>query len=271
MKKHSFSLVEVFATHRHEGATVVVFPEGEALVSHAQRMATTLGASAVVLVLPPRREDCTHRIRVFTPTRELPLSAKGAIAAAEVVANGDTIAFEQGVIATLAQQTRTPDGASGWSMPVDSPVINGRAIEDRALVCSALGLEENELVAGLPVQSVSCGWLSLAVPVRSSEILAKVAAHPVAWQRVIEKAKPYGTAVFVPTAEGEVPMRFVVTRAADDMGTGLACASVAEYLRRFGVRTSASATITQATSKVYIHDGKITGNAMIIGEGVLFA
>ncbi len=229
------SQFEVFGDGDFSGPTVTVLRAHEDPGARGQRIATSLGASMTVFVLPPRRDDCAWRLRMFTPNRELPLSTKGAFAAAASLGL-DEVVFEQGVIAVGVRR----DG-DRYAMTVTRPVINGRPVEDRALAASAFGLDVSDLADGLPVQSASCGWLTVQVPVRDADALARAAIHPGPWQRMIEKAKPVGAVLFVPTAEGPVRARVLVPRASDDAGSGLALASTAVWLVRFGVRPAGPA------------------------------
>lgn len=255
MSRYDFSLVEVFAQAPLDGATVAVVRASHDPGPRAQRIAASLGASATVFVLPPRRDDCEHRLRVLTPWRELPLSAKGAFAAAAALGLDRAVAFEQGVIRTVVSPAEMPDGAMGWALPVSRPVINGRPVEDRSLAASAFALDASELAEGLPVQSASCGWLTVVVPVATRDALARATLQPALWQRVIEKAKPFGAVAFVPSPEGDVAVRCLVPRAGDDVGTGLACASLAAYLVRFGVRAPGPKqrlTFEQGSARVHV-------------------
>ena len=270
--------VATFTRGGHHGALVGLAElDGDAsaeLRPTAEELAH-LGLHAMVYVAPPRRDDCTRRLRTFTAQRELPLSSKAPLAAAVALGVTDTAHFEQGVIATEIARSDDINGVASWTLPVARPVINGRPVEDRALAASALGLDVSHLAQDLPVQSVSCGWLSVLVPVESVEALSRAKLDTVLWQRVIEKAKPVYAVAFVPSREGPVPMRCLVANASDDEGTGLAAASVTEWLTRFGVRPldGRVTEVTQAQSRVRVAlDGaiaRITGTAKLVGEVTL--
>jgi PhzF family phenazine biosynthesis protein len=281
MSRYDFSLVDAFGHGPLEGATVAVVQAADDPGPLAQRIAASLGASATVFVLPPRRDDCERRVRVLTPWRELPLSAKGAFAAAAALGLDRPIALEQGVIRTVVSPSPMPDGAMGWALPVARPVINGRPVEDRTLAASALALDPSDLSEGLPVQSASCGWLTVMVPVATRDALARATLQPALWQRVIEKAKPFGAVAFVPSPEGPVAVRCLVPRVGEDPGTGLACASLAAYLVRFGVRPAGPhqrITFEQGNARVHVvidglgdHDDAthVLGRATPMGGGWL--
>lgn len=273
-----FHTVEVFGVALRAGASVGVAEldrdPGNGLRPTPDELAAH-GLSAMVYVVPPRRDDCERRLRTFVAQRELPLSAKGSLAAAARLSVASRARFEQGVIATEVCRASDRNGAAQWTLPVDRPVINGRPIEDLALAASAMGLDAADLAHGLPVQSVSCGWLSVLFPLASEAALVRASLDLAQWQRTIEKAKPVYAVAFVPTREGPVPMRCLAAGAPEDQGTGVAGASVAAWLARFNVRAADKVHVElhQAHTRIAVDlDGpvaRITGAARVAGQVTL--
>ncbi|MDB4930213.1 MAG: phenazine biosynthesis protein PhzF family [Myxococcaceae bacterium] len=192
----------------------VVGPELERVDGLA--LARRLGAPLTVLECDARRDDCARRLRVFTPTRELPLSVEAAWCAGE--ARREAIVVEMGVTATAVR----PDGES-WIAALPTPVLGQRAVGDRALVAAALGLDEAELDAACPVLAGSCGVNVLVVPVAARASLDRARLHPDAWQRVMEKAKHVGALVVAGEGGGR-EARFVGAPSGLWDGTGCALA-----------------------------------------------
>lgn len=181
-----------------------------------QRLARRLGAPLTVLELAPRREDCERRLRVFTPTRELPLSMEAAWCAAAAQGRGLTV--EMGVTATAVRAA-----GEAWAASLPMPVLGQRAVEDRAAVAAALGLGEVELDDARTVLAGSCGVNVLVVPVGARGALERVRLHPEAWQRVMEKAKHVGALVMATEGAGREG-RFVGSPSGLWDGTGCALA-----------------------------------------------
>lgn len=181
-----------------------------------QRLARRLGAPLTVLDVTPRRDDCERRLRVFTPTRELPLSMEAAWCAAAAYERGLTV--EMGVTATAVG---AEEGA--WTAALPTPVLGQRAVEDRATVATALGLGDGDLDDARPVLAGSCGVNVLVVPVGTRVALERVRLHPEAWQRVMEKAKHVGALVMA-TEGGGREGRFVGSPSGLWDGTGCALA-----------------------------------------------
>ena len=173
----------------------VAYVDGPAL-DHvdAQSLARRLGAPLTVLDVSPRREDCARRLRVFTPTRELPLSMEAAWCAGRV---RGALTVEMGVTATAVSAA-----GDAWSAALPTPVLGQRAVEDRALVAAALGLDAADLDDAWPVLAGSCGVNVLIVPVGARAALDRARLHPDAWQRVMEKAKHVGALVVATEGDG---------------------------------------------------------------------
>lgn len=221
--------IEVFASEPFGGATVAVIhgDPGE----RAQRVAAGLGCAATAFVLPARRDDCGARARVFTPRRELPLSVGAAMAVAEAL-GGDALSLELGV--TRTDLTRVAEAR--WSVSLARPVLGALPLHDRALAAAALGLDARDLVEDLPLLSASCGVPMLVLPLRSEEALLRAEVEPSLWRRTVEKAKPFGALLLVPSRQGRVSLRCVLPGAPDDLATGVGGAVAAVYLVRHGVR-----------------------------------
>jgi len=137
--------------------------------------------SETVFVLPSEREEVSRRLRIFTPTSELPFAGH------PVVGTWNCLARE-GVVPL-------PENGNGWVsikhevgigiLPVDIEFKDGEParvvmtqgkfeirgeIEDwheQAEIARALGLAREDLDETLPIQAVSTGNTMLLVPVRS--------------------------------------------------------------------------------------------------------
>jgi hypothetical protein len=196
------------------GARVAYVVGGELGRVDGLALARRLGAPLTVLECDPRRDDCARRLRVFTPTRELPLSVEAAWCAAE--ARRGAVTVEIGVTATAVR----PDGEA-WVAALPTPVLGQRAVDDRALVAAALGLDGAELDGARPVLAGSCGVNVLVVPVAGRAALERARLHPDAWHRVMEKAKHVG-ALLVAAEGGGREARFVGSPSGLWDGTGCA-------------------------------------------------
>ena len=75
MAPRPFAQVDVFADAPQRGNPVAVVLDGEGLDDEAMaRFATWTNLSETTFVLPPTIEDADYRVRIFTPTVELPFA-----------------------------------------------------------------------------------------------------------------------------------------------------------------------------------------------------
>lgn len=244
-----FELLDVFGEGAWRGATAAVFRDVDHIdVDTMARISRGLGVGCAAFVQRARREGCAWRVRFVAQGRELPLSAVGALAAAEALATVDHehIVIETGVTAT--ELTRGADRR--WSMALPPAVVGHLALEDRAAVASAVGLTAHDLDDARPVSPGSCGIGALLVPVRDVAALSRVKMHPDAWLRAVEKAKLLGALVCA--RDGDVVRaRFVgVAGVAEEVGWGLTAAPVARWygaqgaVVRYGVETGRDARVS---------------------------
>lgn len=254
-----FELLDVFGEGAWRGAVAAVFRDVDHVdVDTMARISRGLGVGCAAFVQRARREGCAWRVRFVTGGRELPLSAVGAIAAAEALA---TVDHEHIVIETGVTSTELTRGADRrWSMALPPAVVGHLALEDRAAVAASVGLTERDLDDTMPVSPGSCGIGALLVPVRDVAALSRVKMHPDAWLRAVEKAKLLGALVCA--RDGDVVhTRFAgVAGVTEEVGWGLTAAPVARWFGartielRYGAETGRDARVTAS-----LDDATLTG------------
>src|SRR5215213_9263004 len=78
MPQYRFLQFDVFTNHAFCGNPLAVFPEAEGLSDEAMmQIAREMNLSETVFVLKPKEEGDTkvlRRLRIFTPTREIPFA-----------------------------------------------------------------------------------------------------------------------------------------------------------------------------------------------------
>ena len=182
MPNYNFIQLDVFTDRAFCGNPLAVFPEAEGLSDERmQQIAREMNLSETVFVLPSEKEDVLRRLRIFTPSSELPFAGH------PVVGTWNCLARE-GVVPL-------PENGNGWVsikhevgigiLPVDIEFKDGEParvvmtqgkfeirgeIEDwheQAEIARALGLAREDLDETLPIQAVSTGNTMLLVPVRS--------------------------------------------------------------------------------------------------------
>ena len=78
--------VDVFAPTPMSGNPLAVILEPEGLdAARMQMLAAELGLSETVFVFPPESPEAAARLRIFTPSRELPMAGSPIVGAAWVI------------------------------------------------------------------------------------------------------------------------------------------------------------------------------------------
>ncbi|RDJ08935.1 PhzF family phenazine biosynthesis protein [Rhizobium grahamii] len=105
MKTVAFTTVDVFTSTRFEGNPLAVMTDARCLTdTDMQNIAAEFGYSEVTFVLPPEDPANTARIRIFTPTMEVPFAGHPNVGTAYVLGRqgevfgrptGDKLRFEE--------------------------------------------------------------------------------------------------------------------------------------------------------------------------------
>ena len=182
MNNYKFFQLDVFTDHAFGGNPLAVFPEAEGITSEQmQQIAREMNLSETVFVLPSDKDEAVRRLRIFTPSNELPFAGHPIVGAWNSLAR-------EGVVPI-------PESGNGWVnlkhevgigvLPIDIEFKDGEPArvvmtqgkfeirgeiddwEEQAQIARALGLAREDLDESLPIQAVSTGNTMLLVPVRS--------------------------------------------------------------------------------------------------------
>jgi len=228
MRALEFQLCDVFTERALTGNALAVFTDASELSeSSMQALAREMNLSESAFVLPPVASSADARIRIFTPTMELPFAGHPTLGAAFVLSSSTdaqaTIRLEtaRGIIAV--RLTRSSSGSRfGW-MTQPIPLRQPFAAADELL--TALGARK----FGLPVELYDNGpqyvLVELATPAEVASLqpdMSRLAAFG-SLAFVVFARKPAGWKVRV-FAPGEgIP---------EDPATGAAAGPLAIHLSR---------------------------------------
>ncbi len=201
--------LDVFTDRPFEGNQLAVFPEPGGLTpAQMQTIAREMNFSESTFIFPPEAGG-DFRMRIFTPGAELPMAGHPTIGSAFALAAEGAIergrpefVFELGVGPTPVSLEWGDGGLSFAWMTQQLPAF-GAIVTDRAAFATAVGLEEWDLAAGLPVQSMSCGVPFLFAPIASRRAVDSVAID----RRALAKS-------CASAGIGELPVFFFTTESA---------------------------------------------------------
>src|SRR5260370_14842324 len=101
-KAYRYRVVDVFTEYPLEGNPLAVFPDARDLdASTMQRIAKELNLSETAFVLPSTRSDCTARVRIFTPAREIPFAGHPTISASYVIRDDGVAPLDEFLLAVF--------------------------------------------------------------------------------------------------------------------------------------------------------------------------
>ncbi|MBX9932220.1 MAG: PhzF family phenazine biosynthesis protein [Methylobacterium sp.] len=292
-----FVTLDVFTDTPFAGNPLAVVLDAEGLDTAAmQRIAAEFNLSETVFVLPPEETRRKARLRIFTPTRELPFAGHPTLGTAVLLAlqDGrseltDAVAFgleeEIGVISCVVE-TREEGGRVRFTLPV-LPDYLGEGPEAEALAI-ALGLSPGEIGFGRHEPSRhACGPDFIFVPLASTDALDKARVDPAGLAALGEASALY---LYCVDPEG-IGHRYLTRMFAPHLGvpedpaTGSAAAAFAGVMMEFEALGEGThdVAITQGVAmgrpsdiglQIGIESGalravEISGSAVIVSEGTL--
>jgi trans-2,3-dihydro-3-hydroxyanthranilate isomerase len=169
---YHYRIVDVFTEHPLEGNALAVFPDASAMDAPTmQRVARELNLAETAFVLPPTREDCAARVRIFTPTKEMLFAGHPTIGTAFVLLDEGLVSAETGhfllqeQIGPVPVRVETGNRSMLW---LSTPHIESVRVLDPTLCANVLGLNGNDLL-DIPPQLLSAGNPTIFVALRDKE------------------------------------------------------------------------------------------------------
>jgi trans-2,3-dihydro-3-hydroxyanthranilate isomerase len=242
----SYTTLDVFTDRPFGGNPLAVFCDQPALsTAQMQVIAREFNLSETVFIVPPREPRALRRLRIFSPSREMPFAGHPTLGAVQTlveagIANipGETgeFALELEVGLVPIKVTRRTGALPFLQLTAARlPETRGTAPSPAALA-RMLQLEEREILHDRDrAEAWSCGLPFLFVPVRDRAVLARAKPDSAAWSDTLKGA--WATEAFVFCRDPELPGSQIRARMfAPDLGigedpaTGSAVAAFGGYL-----------------------------------------
>ncbi len=295
--------LDVFADRPLEGNQLAVFPDpGDLSTAEMQAIAREMNFSESTFIFRPQTVgDGRVRMRIFTPCAELPMAGHPTIGSTFALAAEGTIAAGRSAFVFELCVGPTPvsldwvDGRLDFVWMTQLLPSFGREIRDREAFAAAIGVDGSDLVAGLPIEEISCGVPYLLVPLGSRSAVDRVTLDRRAAARCLEQhGLPERPCFFFTTEAAEAaPEETIYSRMlapgfgiTEDPATGSASGPLGCYLVHHEVVGSDAAqriisrqgVAIGRSSRIHIcidaDDGaiarvRIGGRAIIVGHGQL--
>ena len=248
-----FYQADVFTSQPFGGNPVAVVPEADGLSDdQLQQIAREMNLSETVFVFPPTDKAAVVRLRIFTPTQEIPFAGHPVIGTFYVLT-------ELGLLPTTESVTRFLQECNIGLFPVELHAKDGRIVrvvmtqpkpeflgsleetEDLYKVAGALGLSKFVIAESKwPIEVVSTGLPVIIVPVRTLTAVRSIRPDASAIADVCRRFGANGIMVF--TTVTVEPFASVHTRMfapsigiLEDPATGSASGALGAYLVQNGV------------------------------------
>ncbi|CUH62723.1 Trans-2,3-dihydro-3-hydroxyanthranilate isomerase [Thalassovita gelatinovora] len=138
-----FLVLDVFSQTPYGGNQLAVIPDASKLAeAQFQKIAREFNYSETTFVFPPQDPSHTAKLRIFTPTMEVPFAGHPTIGTAIALASlghGPEMVLELGV---GPLSCHAENGAARFTTPVDLDLLGYPA---PALIARALGLDEDRI------------------------------------------------------------------------------------------------------------------------------
>ena len=228
-----FRIVNVFAESPLAGNPLAVFEDGRDLDDATmQALALQFNLSETTFVLPST--TATARVRIFTPTFEMPFAGHPTLGTAHVVRQltnaGDRVTLEMraGVI---------PVRAAGdvWTLTANAP-RHRRPSATRAELAEMLGLRSEDLDPEHEPLWVDAGSEQLMIPLASSDAVRRAKPSAALMQAHGHNGQRAMAYVFAQSGARVLSRFFFPKHEAviEDPGTGSACANLGGWLLATG-------------------------------------
>ncbi len=300
----AFHTLDVFTEARYGGNPLAVVLGADGLsTARMQSIAREFNLSETTFVQQAERADTAFRVRIFTPTSELPFAGHPTIGTACLLAElglsaqGADVQFALGenVGPVAVRVRRTPGEPAFAQLSVAKLPEYGLAAPPADVLAGILGLERSAILAeSAPgARAVSCGVPFLLVPLRSPESLAGIEVDTGLLRRTLATmpvggVAPIGVFAYAKAYERDWQARMFAPEfgVVEDPATGSAAAAFAGALAtesemRDGALHWQLAQGLEMGRPSLLHleadkrDGKVTavrvgGHAVRVSEGVLY-
>jgi PhzF family phenazine biosynthesis protein len=297
MPRYAFRILNVFTLpgQRLSGNPLCVLEDARGLSDSAmQAVARQMNLSETTFILPAETQGATEtatataRVRIFTPTFEMPFAGHPTLGTASVVSSlrGGSEAVTLQMAAGLVD---VKSRGNEWTLRAAQAPATRAPEANRAELAAMLGLEEAAIGDGGSVgvpRWVDTGAEQLVIPLRSTEDVRRARVDPVLLLRDGYSRKRGASMAYVFASEAgnaeHVVARFFFDEhgaAVEDPATGSACANLGGWWLTEGRPLPVHRTIRQGDavarpSQLRLHVDQerhiyVTGEVWEVGRGEL--
>jgi trans-2,3-dihydro-3-hydroxyanthranilate isomerase len=246
----AFRILNVFAVpgDRLSGNPLCVFEDGRALDDAAmQALALQFNLSETTFLLPATAPGATARVRIFTPSFEMPFAGHPTLGTAHV-ARGALGAVDRVVLEMKAGLVDVTARGDEWTLRAARPPVARPHDVPRADMAAVLGLPESA-IASAPMW-VDTGSEQLVIPLTSVEHVRAARPEAGPLDRLARSPSRGDSLAYVwaRASADEIVARFFFLAAGgvrEDPATGSACANLGGWMIATGAPLPARVRVCQ--------------------------
>ena len=189
--RRRYRILDVFTDTPYGGNPLALVMEADGLSgAQMQLIAREFALSETVFILPARHRGETHRLRIFTPTQELPFAGHPTIGAALALAEEgwtDTeFVFEQSVGPVRVALRQRKHLQTAW-LRAPHPLETGPAAPPTDALATVVSLHPRDILAAdWGPGMVSAGVPYLVIPVRDVDTLGRAELDLQRWREIVK-------------------------------------------------------------------------------------
>jgi trans-2,3-dihydro-3-hydroxyanthranilate isomerase len=243
-----FCTYDVFTDHRFGGNPLAVFLDVPELPTEfMQDIAREFNLSETVFVVKPSKPGATRRLRIFTPSRELPFAGHPTIGAAYALVEeglagisgtSGRFVLEEEVGPVPIDVRRQANGT--WFVQLTAAKLpeQGPPAPPVPELAKLLGVAESDILHDADsAEFYSCGVPYLFVPLRNRDVLRNVTVDPASSRKVAAIVGAFQMYIFSydpERQESDIRARMFMQEfgIVEDPATGSAAAAFAGYLAK---------------------------------------
>ena len=207
-----YHVVDVFTQTVLEGNALAVFPDASSLPEETlQKIAREFNLSETAFVFPATRKDCAARVRIFTPVHEMKFAGHPTVGTAFVMRQTGIVPMDLTAFAleeNIGPVSVRVDGSDDPIIWLRTPPLKQESTYVRAACATALGLQETDLLPGVPCEIFSAGNPNLYVAVRDAERVDRASVDLAALRALNSPDGPVCMYVFAPAPQGAYARMF---------------------------------------------------------------
>jgi trans-2,3-dihydro-3-hydroxyanthranilate isomerase len=248
-----FYQADVFTDTPFGGNPVAVFPSSAGLSDQElQQISREMNLSETVFVFPPRDPMASAKLRIFTPTKEIPFAGHPVVGTFHILGalkllrlvEPVTHLFYECNIGVFPIELHVENGAlirvvMSQPKPAFLSIIDSR--EDLFRLAKALGVDKSVIAdTRCPIQVMSTGLPMIVVPVRTLTAVRSIVPHAHAVTEICAEHGANGIQVFtMVTVESSSSVHTRVfcspIGVLEDPATGSASGALGAYLVHYGM------------------------------------